>query len=295
MNQPSLSSAVEGFISFRDHQVWYRIIQPNQEESSKLPLLCLHGGPGIPHDYLEPLEALAHTGRRVIFYDQLGCGNSDHAKNTDLYSIDLFKDELVAIRSALNLKQIHLFGQSWGGCLALEHALSQPIGLASLILASTPASIQQFVAEAYNLMNDLPADVKEIIYKHEAAGTTQDPEYKQAMEVFNHCFLCRLDPWPSCLTTAYSKAGTEFRGAGKIIDWTVENRLSEVSVPTLLLSGRYDEVTPACVEKLEQGISSSEWVLFENSSHMPHLEETERFLQVLDEFLSRVECSSNPT
>lgn len=293
MNQQSSISAVEGFISFRDHRVWYCIVQPSQEESGKLPLLCLHGGPGIPHDYLESLEALADTGRQVIFYDQLGCGNSDRAKNADLYSIDLFKDELVAIRSALNLEQIHLFGQSWGGCLALEHALSQPTGLASLILASTPANIQQFVTEAYNLMKDLPADVQRIIQQHEAAGTTQDPAYKQAIEVFNHNFLCRLNPWPSCLTTAYSKAGIEFRGAGKIINWNVENRLSEISVPTLLLSGRYDEVTPACVEKLEQGISSSEWVLFENSSHMPHLEETERFLQVLDEFLSRVECDRN--
>lgn len=287
------STSTEGFISFREHQVWYRIVEPNQEESGKLPLLCLHGGPGVPHDYLEPLEALAHAGRRVIFYDQLGCGNSDRVEDTNLYSIDLFRDELVAIRSALGLERIHLFGQSWGGCLALEHTLSQATGLASLVLASTPANIQQFVAEAYGLMNDLPADIKEIISKHETAGTTQDPEYKQAMEAFNHRFLCRLDPWPSCLTEAYSKVGTEFRGVGKIIDWNVESRLSEISVPTLLLSGKYDEVTPACVEKLQQGISGSEWVLFENSSHMPHLEETEIFLQALNEFLIRVEHDRN--
>ncbi|MBW4627638.1 MAG: proline iminopeptidase-family hydrolase [Brasilonema octagenarum HA4186-MV1] len=289
MNQQSSTSAVEGFISFREHQVWYRIVKPNQEAEDKLPLLCIHGGPGVPHDYLEPLEAIANTGRQVIFYDQLGCGNSDRPTDANLYSIDLFKDELIAIRSTLNLEQIHLFGQSWGGCLALEHTLSQATGLASLILANTPANIQQFVSEAYKLMNDLPAEIKEIISKHETAGTTQQPEYKQAMEVFNHSFLCRLNPWPSCLTKAYSKVGTEFRGAGKIIDWSLENRLSEIFVPTLLLSGRYDEVTPACVEKLKQGISDSEWVLFENSSHMPHLEETERFLQVLDEFLTRVE------
>ncbi len=288
MQKQSSTSALEGFILFRDYQVWYRIVKPNLEESGKIPLLCLHGGPGVPHDYLEPLEAITSNGRRVIFYDQLGCGNSDRPENAD-YSIDLFKDELKAIRNALNLEQIHLFGQSWGGCLALEHTLSQATGLASLILANTPANIQQFVSEAYSLMNDLPADIKETISKHETAGTTQDPEYKQAMEVFNHCFLCRLDPWPNCLTQAYSKVGTEFRGAGKIIDWNVENRLSDISIPTLLLSGRYDEVTPACVEKLKQGISDSEWVMFENSSHMPHLEETERYLQVLDEFLSRVE------
>ena len=150
----STISAIEDFISFRGHQVWYRIVKPDQEDSKKLPLLCLHGGPGVPHDYLEPLSAIAATGRRVIFYDQLGCGNSDRPTDPTLYSIDLFKEELVAVRSALDLEQVHLFGQSWGGCLALEHALSQPTGLVSLVLASTPCSIQQFVTEAYSLMND---------------------------------------------------------------------------------------------------------------------------------------------
>ncbi|WP_104908427.1 alpha/beta fold hydrolase [Nostoc sp. 'Lobaria pulmonaria (5183) cyanobiont'] len=141
----SNTSALEDFISFRGHQVWYRIVKPDQEYSKKLPLLCLHGGPGVPHDYLEPLEAIAATGRRVIFYDQLGCGNSDRPTHPTLYSIDLFKEELFAVRSALNLDQIHLFGQSWGGCLALEHAFSQPTGLVSLVLANTPSSIRQFV------------------------------------------------------------------------------------------------------------------------------------------------------
>ncbi|WP_414515455.1 hypothetical protein [Nostoc sp. PCC 9305] len=73
----SNTSALEGFISFRGHQVWYRIVKPDREYSGKLPLLCLHGDSGVPHEYLEPLEAIATTGRRVIFYEQLGCGNSD--------------------------------------------------------------------------------------------------------------------------------------------------------------------------------------------------------------------------
>lgn len=114
----TVTSASEGFVSFHGHQVWYCIVKPDQEDSKKLPLLCLHGGPGVPHDYLEPLEALASpaagiaaTGRRVIFYDQLGCGNSDRPTDPTLYSIDLFKEELVAVRSALDLEQVHLFGQ----------------------------------------------------------------------------------------------------------------------------------------------------------------------------------------
>ncbi len=287
------TSASEGFIPFRGHQVWYRQIKPEPEELGKFPLLCLHGGPGVPHDYLEPLAAIAKTGRSVIFYDQLGCGNSDRPQDPDFYSIDLFKEELVTIRQALNLEQIHLFGQSWGGCLALEHALDRANGLVSLILASTPANIQQFVSEAYRLMNDLPKEIQQIIHHHETNHTTESPEYKQAMELFNYSFLCRLDPWPECLTRAYSKVGTVFRGVGKIIDWNRSNRLAEIVTPTLLISGHYDEVTPACVEIVNQGICGSEWVLFENSSHMVHLEETERFLQVLSEFLDRIEDQKN--
>ena len=283
-------SSQEGFISFREHKVWYCLAQPLQEEPGKLPVLCLHGGPGIPHNYLEPMKALASNGRTVIFYDQVGCGNSEKATDPSVYSIDFFKEELIAVRSALNLERIHLFGQSWGGCLALEHALSQPTGLSSLILASTPGNIRQFVAEAYRLMDELPTDVQDIIRQNEADGTTQSVEYQQAMDVFNHRYLCRLDPWPTCLQQAYAKGGQEFRGAGKIIDWNVEEHLSEIQVPTLLLSGRYDEVTPACVETVHQGIFGSEWVLFEHSSHMPHLEETERFMQVVEDFLSRVEA-----
>lgn len=119
----------EDLISFQGYRVWYLRVDPTPSEPAKLPLLCLHGGPGIPHDYLRPLEAIASTGRSVIFYDQLGSGNSDKAADPSIYSVDFFKEELVAVRSALKLEQIHLFGQSWGGCLAIEHALTVEVTL----------------------------------------------------------------------------------------------------------------------------------------------------------------------
>ncbi len=72
--------------SFHGYRTWYRIVG-DQEDEGKFPLLCLHGGPGMSHDYLEPLEAIAETGRRVIFYDQLGCGNSDHPHDPALWNI----------------------------------------------------------------------------------------------------------------------------------------------------------------------------------------------------------------
>ena len=90
----------EGFVSFCGYNVWYRIVGKG-EKAGQFPLLCLHGGPGVPHDYLEPLEAMAATGRRVIFYDQLGCGNSDQPHDPSLWTVDLFVEEVDVVRQAM--------------------------------------------------------------------------------------------------------------------------------------------------------------------------------------------------
>lgn len=296
-----LSSSKEGFVSFREYKLWFGIVG-EREKPGSLPLLCLHGGPGVSHDYLEPLRAVADTGRRVIFFDQLGSGNSDHPHKPEMWTVELFVEEISVVRQALGLERIHLFGQSWGGMLAMEYALKKPIGLASLILADSPASMPQWVAEANRLRAELPAEVQETLLRHETAGTTSDPAYEEAMLVFYRRHVCRLDPWPDCLMRSWEKlkqdpevyltmnGPSEFFVTGTLKNWSIVNRLGEIDVPSLLLSGRYDEATPAIVETVHRGIRGSEWVVFEDSSHMPHLEEPERYLKVLTEFLSRVEA-----
>ena len=99
---------------------------------------------------------MAARGRRVIFYDQLGCGHSDHPHDPSLWRVTLFVDEVGVVRRALGLDRLHLLGQSWGGMLAMEYALTQPEGLSSLTLASSPASMPQWVAEANRLRAELP-------------------------------------------------------------------------------------------------------------------------------------------
>ena len=195
-------STKEGFVSFKGYKVWCRIVG-DHEDPGKLPLLCLHGGPGVPHDYLEPLEAMAVTGRRVIFYDQLGAGNSDHPHAPSLWTVSLFVEELGVVRQALGLEHVHILGQSWGGMLGMEYALTQPQGLISLTVADSPASMPQWVAEANRLRGELPSEVQGTLLKHEAAGTTDDPAYQEAMLVFYRRHLCRLDPWPECLNRAF--------------------------------------------------------------------------------------------
>lgn len=132
--------AVEGRISFGGYGTWYRIFE-GRVAKGKLPVLMLHGGPGGSHDSFEPLERLADTGRAVVLYDQAGCGDSGGPQDPSHWTVELFLDQLDAVRRELGLGRVHLLGHSWGGMLALEYALKRSDGLASLTLvASTPAA-----------------------------------------------------------------------------------------------------------------------------------------------------------
>jgi L-proline amide hydrolase len=291
--------AREGTIEFRGYRVWYAIIGETEEIPGRLPLLCLHGGPGACHDYLEPLAAMAKGGRRVIFYDQLGCGNSDQPDNPSLWTVPLFIEEVGVVRRALGLDRLHLLGQSWGGMLAMEYALTQPVGVASLTIASSPASMVQWVAEANRLRRSLPADVQATLLRHEAAGTTDSSEYQSAMMVFYRRHVIRLDPMPEPIARTFAKlernpqvyrtmnGPSEFHVVGNLKDWDIVARLSEIGTPTLVTSGRHDEATALIAETVHRGIRGSEWVVFEDSSHMAHAEEPDRYRNVLDEFLCR--------
>src|SRR5579871_4287924 len=186
----------EGYIPFKGYQTWYRIVGDG-EDAGKLPLLVLHGGPGAAHDYLESLDVMADTGRRVIYYDQLGCGKSHiNESRPELWTVPLYVEEVDVVRQALGLNRIHLLGQSWGGMLAMEYMFTQPKGIASLTIASSPASMTQWVSEANRLREALPSDVQATLLKHEADGTTDTPEYQQAMTVFYDRHVCRVVPNP---------------------------------------------------------------------------------------------------
>ena len=298
----AVATVREGFLPIHGYRIWHRVVGDG-EQAGKLPVLCLHGGPGATYDYLEPLDQLAATGRRVIFYDQLGGGNSDKPHNPALWTVRFFVEELGAVIAALGLKRVHLLGQSWGGMLGMEYALTRPANLASLVAASSPASMIQWVDEANRLRAELPADVQATLLRHEQAGTTSDPAYQEAVMVFYKRHLCRLDPWPEPLKRSFTKmtrhpevyhtmnGPSEFHVTGRLKDWDIIPRLGEIRVPTLVVSGQYDEATPAIAETIHRGIPGSQWVLFEESSHSVHLEEPERFLRVVGEFFDQVEAN----
>jgi L-proline amide hydrolase len=285
-----------------DVETWWRVVGDLRVDTGAAPLVVLHGGPGATHDYLTGLAAVhAADGRAVVFYDQLGNGRSTHLpeRGADFWTVDLFVRELRTLLADLGVTDHHVLGQSWGGVLAQEYALAQPVGLRSLLLADTTSSMPDFVREADRLRAQLPVEVEATLRAHEAAGTTDDPAYPAACDVFYRRHVCRLDPWPAFVVEAFAWLGrdptvyrtmngpSEFHVTGSLRDWRSTDRLGDIDVPTLLLSGRYDEFTPALQETLREGIRDCEWVLFEQSSHLPHVEEPEHYVEVVSGWLRR--------
>jgi len=181
--------------------------------------------------------------------------------------------------------------------LAMEYALDQPSGLVSLGICDSPSSMILWVSEANKLRAALPPGVDDTLREHEEAGTTDSPEYQAAMDVFYANHVCRV-PLPQCVTDSFAKLAedptvyhtmngpSEFHCIGTLKNWDITDQLHKINAPTLLVSGKYDEATPLIVDTIHQQIAGSEWVLFEESSHMPHVEEPERFREVVSAFLA---------
>ncbi|GFG66686.1 proline iminopeptidase [Mycobacterium kubicae] len=283
----------EGTIAVPGGNVWYRRVGP-RSPGTGLPLLVVHGGPGLPHDYLNALQRLADE-REVIYWDQLGCGKSDRPSDARLWTMQRSVAEMDAVVRGLALHRFHLFGNSWGGMLAQQYVLDVPSPVASFVISNSTASIPLFAENVARLKLELDAATQAAIDRHEAAGTTHSAEYQAAIKTWNETYLCRKRPWPAELQDAFRNMGIEifetmfgpsdFRITGTVRDWDVVARLSEITIPTLLLAGRYDECSPEEMRDMQQRIAGSRFELFESSSHMPFIEEPDRFDRVMREFL----------
>jgi proline-specific peptidase len=290
-NQP----VVEGTIPFKDYQTWYRRIgSPN---AGKIPLLVLHGGPGGSHSYLTSLDALADTGREIIYYDQIGSGNSIGPEDPDFYSVELFEEELANVIKELGLKEVHVLGQSWGGMLILDYMINKkPPEVKSIVVSSGPASVPLLEEEINRLVSELPDDVKAAINKGMQEGNYEDPDFLAASDVYYSRHVINLDPIPDYVARSLEELSgpvyrimwgyVEFAIIGKLKNWDVTDRLSEITVPTLLVSGTKDEITPALIEMERDLIPGAEWTLLEGT-HSIHNEDPVTYNKVVEEFLSK--------
>jgi L-proline amide hydrolase len=288
----------EGYVDFNGHRTWYRFV--GDLNSATTPLFALHGGPGSTHNYFAPLEGLA-SERPVVLYDQIGCGKSDRPTDID-WSVDVFREEVASVREQLGLERIHLLGTSWGGMLAQEHFLSGAQGIVSLILSSTLANLALWNEEQLKLKAQLPPEVIEVLDRHEAAGTYDDPEYEEAMQVYmDRHFYRGPKPRPELEAMTKGRAPDVYRAmqgpnewttTGALKGWDTRDRLREIDVPTLVVRGRYDMCTAPVAAELVAGIKDAREVVLEDSSHTPAMEETDRYLEVIGDFMREAETGS---
>lgn len=295
---PAKPKRRKGTVPFGPYETWYQVT--GDLSSDRPALIVVHGGPGSTHDYLRNLSELAADTGPVVHYDQLGNGGSTHLpdKGPDFWTVDLFADELTNLITRLGIEHYVLYGQSWGGLLVTRFAAARPAGLRGLVIANSPASYPLWLQEAARLRAELPPGVNETLLRHEAAGTTDTEEYHEAMRPFYNKHVCRLDPWPRDYlasfyevyndpTVYYAMNGpSEFHVVGTLKDWSVVEYCPDVAVPTLIISGRHDEATPATVQPFADLIPDNRWEILEESSHLPHLEEPEQFQKVMREWLN---------
>ncbi len=280
----------QGMIVVPGGQVWFQRLGGGPG----IPLLVVHGGPGLPHDYLRSLGRLANE-REVIFWDQLGCGRSRRPSNTQLWTMERAVAEMDAVVKALDLSRFHIFGNSWGGMLAQQYVLDVTSDAVSLTISNSIASIPEFANMVSRLKSELDPGTQSAIDRHEAAGTTYSAEYQAAIRTWNETYLCRVRPWPRELEEAFRNMGTDvfetmfgpsdFHIVGTIRSWDVLERLGEIAIPTMVLAGRFDECVPEHAWEMHQRIPGSRFELFESSAHMPFIEEPDKFDRVMRDFL----------
>ncbi|MCB8840375.1 proline iminopeptidase-family hydrolase [Aurantimonas sp. VKM B-3413] len=261
-------------------------------------VFCLNGGPGLPCDYLRDSHScLIDHGYRVVAFDQLGTGKSDRPTDPALWTITRYVEEVETVRRSLGLGKVHLVGQSWGGWLSIEYALTYPDALKTLVLENTAADIPHLVSELERLRAALGPQTVAMMQRHEAEGTLDHPEYQAAITLLNYRHVCRLAEWPAPVQRSLDdwnmgpygtiQGPNEFLYTGNLKDWNRIPDMHRITVPTLITVGQHDELTPACAARMKHSLPDAELKVFPNSSHMPFFEEPQAFFPVLVDFLKR--------
>jgi proline iminopeptidase len=284
----------QGFIDVGDGRVWYE-----SAGTGSRTLLLLHGGPGGNCEDLEPFLDLAELGFRVVRYDQLGSWRSDQPDNPVLWKVPRFVREVEQVRRALDLGRMHLLGQSWGAFLTLEYALHFPEHLRSIVIASGAASTRECVAGMNAWKRELSVEAQDVLALCNANQEYDNPAYVAAMDELYRRNFCRVWPYPDPLARAMEHMApqvyntmwgpNEFTCTGSLIDWDRSDRLHEISLPTLITVGEFDEVHPSCARTLHAGITDSRLVEFAGCGHAVPLEAPQQYRSTLLEFLNWVD------
>lgn len=279
--------------------VWTKRIGNNPS----IKVLLLNGGPGGTHECFECLENFfPKEGIEFIYYDQLACGNSDNPKDTSLYDLGRYVEEVEQVRAALNLDKnnFYLLGHSWGGLLAMQYAIKYQNNLKGLVISNMMASCPEYGKYANEVLaKQMPADVLDTIRTLEKKGDFQNPKYMELlMANYYNKHVLRLPTWPEPVLRMFAKMNnelyvtmqgpSEFGIAGKLANWDVSKELKNITVPTLVIAASNDTMDPNYMEWMSKQLPKGEFLLCPNGGHMAMYDDQQTYMKGLIKFIKSV-------
>lgn len=270
-------------------------------DGPKTPLLCLHGGPGVASDYLDPLGGLGDE-RAVYIYDQLGCGRSDRPTDPKLWTIERFVAELATVRKELGLSEVHLLGQSWGTMLAVEYLLRNgEAGVKSAVLAGPVMSVSRYAKDTKEMLKELSPEQRKAVADAEKSGKFDAPGYLAANDAFSAKHLARSPTPETAPLLEKSMAGinqdiyvlmngpSEFSTLGTLKSYEHVADLKKLSLPILFLSGEFDTATPAAAKDYAAAAQHGEAVTIAGAAHLTTIDQPQATNEAVRAFLHKVE------
>ena len=280
--------------------IWTKSIGNNP----RIKLLLLNGGPGATHEYFECFESfLLPENVELIYYDQLGCGLSDNPKDTTMWDLGRFVEEVEQVRKALNLNKdnFYLLGHSWGGILAMQYALKYQDNLKGLIISNMMSSCPAYGKYAQEVLApQFDQKILDTIRQIEAKGDFANPKYMELlMPNFYAKHICRLEQWPEPVTRSFGKMNqslyvtmqgpSEFGIAGNLINWDVSKELPKIKIPTLTIGGKHDTMDPEHMKWMSTQVQNGRNITCPNGSHMSMYDDQKNYFPGLIQFIKDVD------
>jgi proline iminopeptidase len=268
----------------------------------KIKVLLLNGGPGATHEYFECFENfLPAEGIEFIYYDQLACGNSDNPKDTSLYDLNRYVEEVEQVRKALNLSKdnFYLLGHSWGGILAMQYALKYQQNMKGLIISNMMASGPEYGKYADNVLaKQMDPAVLQTIRDIEKRGDFSNPQYMELLKKhFYSKHVIRLAEWPEPVARSLGKTNaelyvsmqgpSEFGISGKLEKWDVSKELKNIKIPALVIGATHDTMDPEYMKWMSTQIPDADFLLCKNGSHMSMYDDQDAYFKGLISFLKK--------
>ena len=275
-------------------------------KNPQVKLLLLNGGPGATHEYFECFESfLLPEGFEIIYYDQLGCGLSDNPKDTTMWDLGRYVEEVEQVRKALNLNKdnFYLLGHSWGGILAMQYALKYQDNIKGLIISNMMSSCPAYGKYAQEVLApQFDQKILDTIRQIEAKGDFTNPKYMELlMPHFYAKHICRipLEQWPEPLTRSFGKLNqslyvtmqgpSEFGVGGNLVNWDVTKQLPTIKTPTLTIGGKHDTMDPEHMKWMSTQVQNGRFLLCPNGSHMAMYDDQKNYFPGLIQFIKDVD------